>query len=35
MLAESPLLGSTDRAAILQRIKRPALAMRLPSATSP
>jgi hypothetical protein len=35
MLAESPLLGSTDRAAILQRIKRPTLAMRLPSPTSP
>jgi hypothetical protein len=29
MLAESPLLGSTDRAAILQRIKRPALAMEI------
>jgi hypothetical protein len=30
MLAESPLLGSTDRAAILQRIKRPALALEIP-----
>ena len=29
MLAESPLLGSTDRAAILQRIKRPALALEI------
>jgi tetratricopeptide (TPR) repeat protein len=31
MLAESPLLGSSDRAAIVQRIKRPALAMRMVS----
>ena len=31
MLAESPLLGASDRAAILQRIKRPVLAMRLPT----
>ena len=28
MLAESPLLGSSDRAAIMERIRRPALAMR-------
>jgi hypothetical protein len=31
MLAESPLLGSADRAEILQRIKRPVLAMRTPT----
>ena len=31
MLAESPLLGSSDRAAILERIKRPVLAMRMPT----
>ena len=29
MLAESPLLASSDREAILQRIKRPVLAMRM------
>ena len=31
MLAESPLLGSADRGDILQRIKRPVLAMRMPT----
>jgi tetratricopeptide (TPR) repeat protein len=31
MLAESPLLGSADRAEILQRIKRPVLAMEMPT----
>ena len=28
LLADSPLLGSSDRAAIMERIKRPSLAMR-------
>jgi len=31
LLAESPLLGSADRGEILQRIKRPVLAMRMPT----
>ena len=31
MLAESPLLGASDRAAILQRIKRPVLALSVPT----
>jgi hypothetical protein len=35
MLAESPLLGMSDRAAIMQRIKRPTLAMRVVTPTSP
>jgi hypothetical protein len=34
MLADSPLLGASDRAAIMQRIKRPVLAMRLVTPTS-
>jgi hypothetical protein len=35
MLSESPLLGTSDRAAIMQRIKRPTLAMRMVTPTSP
>jgi hypothetical protein len=35
MLADSPLLGASDRAAIMQRIKRPTLAMRLVTPSSP
>jgi hypothetical protein len=35
LLAESPLLGASDRAAIMQRIKRPVLAMRMVTPTSP
>jgi hypothetical protein len=35
LLADSPLLGASDRLAIMQRIKRPTLAMRLVTPTSP
>ncbi|HEY7505140.1 MAG TPA: hypothetical protein VH700_13640 [Gemmatimonadales bacterium] len=34
MLADSPLLGASDRAAIMERIKRPVLAMRMVTPTS-
>ncbi len=35
MLAAAPLLGSADRAAIMQRIKRPSLALLTVAPTSP